>query len=80
MNKPDYSGITTLDGLDAAIRSNRARMKRQAKAVERSFAAVQRFYTPRTLVQEGARRTFTSLPFYSTLLSTIAILRKRLSK
>ena len=37
-----YSDLRTLDGLDAAIRENKARLKKQAKSIEKSFAAVQR--------------------------------------
>jgi len=75
-----YSDLRTLDGLDAAIRENKARLKKQAKSIEKSFAAVQRFYTPRNLLEEGARRSLTSLPFYGSLLSGISFLRKRLKK
>ena len=78
--KTKYSEVRTLDALDAAIRENKRRLKKQGKAGEKSFAAMQRFYSPRTLMEEGFRRSFTSLPFYGSLLSSIAMLRKRLKK
>ena len=78
--KTKYSEINTLDSLDAAIRENKRLLKKQGKAVGKSFAHVQSFYSPRTLMEEGFRRTFTSLPFYTNLLGSVAFLKRRLKK
>lgn len=75
-----YREILTLEKLDEEIRHVHSGNRAKEEDLRERFAAMPEVYTPRTLMQEGVRRTLHSVSFYGFALNVITVAKRILRK
>lgn len=75
-----YREILTLEKLDEEIRHVHCGNRAKEEDLRERFAAMPEVYTPRTLMQEGVRRTLHSVSFYGFALNVITVAKRILRK
>lgn len=78
--KSNYLDIKTLDELNAAIHSNRARIDAKSESVQTGLTRVQDFYTPQNLALNGMRRFALDHNLYTIGINAVRSLRRLLEK